>query len=46
MRQKMIGLFRNYGVKEANIPMVGKESLDGVYFNVFIPAGKIPKFYF
>lgn len=44
MRQKLIGLFRNYGVKEANIPMVGKESLDGVYFNVFIPATKIQNF--
>lgn len=44
MRQKLIVLFRSYGVKEAAIPMVGKESLDGVYFNVFIPAAKIQNF--
>jgi hypothetical protein len=44
MRQKLISLFRSYGVKEAAIPMVGKESLDGVYFNVFIPAEKIQNF--
>ncbi len=44
MRQKLITLFRNYDVKEASIPMVGKESLDGVYFNVFIPAEKIQNF--
>lgn len=44
MRQKLIGLFRSYGIKEANIPMVGKESLDGVYFNVYIPSNKIQSF--
>lgn len=44
MRQKLIAMFRSYGVKEAAIPMVGKESLDGVYFNVYIPTNKIQNF--
>jgi hypothetical protein len=44
MRQRIIDLFRRYKVKEANIPMVGKESLDGVYFNIFIPALQIQQF--
>ena len=44
MRQKLIGLFKTYKVKEANIPYVGKESLEGVYFNVYIPSTKIQQF--
>lgn len=44
MRQKVIGLFRRYQVKEASISMVGKESLDGVYFNVFVAANQIQDF--
>ena len=44
MRKKLISIFRYYNVKEANIPIVGKESLDGVYFNVFIPSNKIQSF--
>jgi len=44
MRLKLINLFKRYNVKEANIPAVGRETLEGVYFNVYIPSKKIQEF--
>jgi hypothetical protein len=44
IRVKLQRVFKSFGVKDAGVPLVGKETLEGVYFNIHIPSKNITNF--
>lgn len=44
MRLKLISICKKFKVSEAGVPLVGKQTLEGIYYNLHVPSNKINNF--